>query len=418
MVSSSKQPGMTANKSILTQVMTLEGHEPYIVSSSDGGHVEYRHVSYIDYFPDGKQMISASRDKTIRRWDLREGKEIKEVREVCDDYDTGAAVVSRDGRLVATADWKLEIYEVQTGNVRTILDGVGPRPWISCVDISPDSTLVASGSDAGRAWVWSLDTGKVVAGPLECGDDFVGGLRFSEDSRKLAVISRWGIQSLQVWDIQAQKLDVTRETDTTNRLAASSPVFWTTKDKSIVAAFSLFGRNDTCTTIYEFDASTLETVGAPFKGHTDTIWGLALSLDCVLLASASDDNTIKLWSFESRQLLASFNVQVPNYIILSPDSCQLAYTTRKETKIYICNIPANILASIGLAKETSEPESSRLPKLLNSDATRRAVRRKPAISVISPVPRPFIDPPQPIFLGFLRKFLPSRMGTDQCSASQ
>jgi WD40 repeat protein len=86
MVSRSKQPGMTANRSILTPVMTLEGHEPYIVSSSNGGHVEYKDVSYISYFPDGKQMISASRDKTIRRWDLREGKEIKEVREVCDDY--------------------------------------------------------------------------------------------------------------------------------------------------------------------------------------------------------------------------------------------------------------------------------------------------------------------------------------------
>jgi hypothetical protein len=42
------------------------------------------------------------------------------------------------------------------------------------------------------------------------------------------------------------------------------------------------------------------------------------------------------------------------------------------------------------------------------------VRRKPAISVVSPAPRPLtatIDPPQPIFLGFLRKFLPSRMHT-------
>jgi hypothetical protein len=164
-------------------------------------------------------------------------------------------------------------------------------------------------------------------------------------------------------------------------------------------------------TIYEFDALTLKTVGSPFKGHTDTIWGLALSLDCVLLASASDDNTIKLWSFESRQVLASFDVQAPNSIILSPDSYQLAYTTRKETKIYVCNVPANILASIGLAKKTSEPESSRFPKLLDSDATRRAVRRKPAIAVVSPVPRPLIDHPQPVFLGFLRKFLPSRTDT-------
>jgi hypothetical protein len=55
-----------------------------------------------------------------------------------------------------------------------------------------------------------------------------------------------------------------------------------------------------------------------------------------------------------------------------------------------------------------------LHSLLQSDATRHAVRRKPAISVVSPAPRPLtatIDPPQPIFLGFLRKFLLSRMHT-------
>ncbi|KAG2751860.1 hypothetical protein P692DRAFT_20872094 [Suillus brevipes Sb2] len=46
-----------------------------------------------------------------------------------------------------------------------------------------------------------------------------------------------------------------------------------------------------------------------FKG---IITGLALSADYyVLLPSASDDDTIKLWSFESRQLLASFDVHAP-----------------------------------------------------------------------------------------------------------
>jgi WD40 repeat protein len=96
---------MTANNSILTLVMTLEGHEPYIVSLSDGGHVEYKDVSYIYYFPDGKQMISASRDKTIGRWDLREGKEIKKAREVYEN-DIIAVGVSRDGRwVVTTVNW-------------------------------------------------------------------------------------------------------------------------------------------------------------------------------------------------------------------------------------------------------------------------------------------------------------------------
>ncbi|KAG1859826.1 hypothetical protein F4604DRAFT_1957883 [Suillus subluteus] len=413
MASSSKRPGMAANKSVLTPVMILEGHEPFIITTIDGEHQdEIKWVLWISYFPTGKQMISGSGDGTIRRWDLREGKEIKEVREVCEE-PIFAVRVSRDGRWIVTAvscNGVLKVCEVETGIVRIFQDA----RWISCIkfDISTDSTLLAIGSLDGSAWIWSLDTGKLVTGPFKCSDGYADALRFSEDSRKLAVMSKRG-KCLQVWDVQAQKLEVTRENSTDPECSWSPlPVFWTTKDKSIIAALSF--TDDPCIrghmSIYEFDASTLKTVGDPFKGHTSTIWSLALSSGYVLLASASLDNTIKLWSFESRQLLASFDVQHPYFLTFSPDSCQLAYTTLDEPKIYVCDIPVNILASIGLAKEIDEPESSRLAELLNSDATRHTVRRKPPISVVSPVRRPLtvtIDHPQPIFLGFLRKFLPS-----------
>jgi WD40 repeat protein len=272
MVSSSKRPGTTANKSILTPVMTLEGHEPYIVSSSCGGHVEYKDVSYISYFPDGKQMISASRDKTIRRWDLREGKEIKEAREVYEN-DGRAVGVSRDSRWVVTAvGGMLKVCEVETGIIRIFHEDL--QVWIKCIDISADSTPVADGSIDGRALIWNLDTGKVVAGPLKCGDGYVCALRLLDDS--LAVMSNWGkrLQN-QVWDIEAQKLNVSREESAANN-GLPLPVCWTTKNKSIITVFS-FTSGDTATTIYELDASTLKAVGDSFKGHARVMTGLALS---------------------------------------------------------------------------------------------------------------------------------------------
>jgi WD40 repeat protein len=93
---------MAVKKSVLTPVMTLEGHEPYVFTMDNGDCGESKFVEYISYFPDGKQMISGSWDKTIRRWDLREGKEIKEAREVCEER-IFAVGVSRDGRWVVTA---------------------------------------------------------------------------------------------------------------------------------------------------------------------------------------------------------------------------------------------------------------------------------------------------------------------------
>jgi WD40 repeat protein len=337
MASSSIQVGATANESILTPVMNLEGHEPWTVSLLNGKHHEYKHVSYISYFPDSKQMISRSSDKTIRRWDLRKGKEIKEARAV---YECVQAVgLSRDGRWVvaAQAGETLKANELETGIERTFHDG----NWIDCIDISADSTLLAGGSYNCEVRIWNLDTGELVAGPFESSGGLVEALRFSEDSRKLAILSHLKERYLQVWDVHTQKLDVQKSTHYV--LGSNFPVFWTTKDKSIVTAFTL--TDDDPTMIYECDASTLKTVGAPFKGHTSTISCLALSSDCVLLASSSY-RTIKLWAFESRQLLASFNVKSPITLVLSPDSRQLACTCMDDTKIHIYDIPANILTSI------------------------------------------------------------------------
>ncbi|KAJ8590558.1 WD40 repeat-like protein [Rhizopogon salebrosus TDB-379] len=230
--------------------MTLRGHQGYISS--------------LDYFPDGKRMISGSRDKTSRQWDLQAGMELEEVRDTCDD-EVDVVAVSRDGQWVITTT--------------SDYDGAS----------------------------WNLDTGKFVAGPLSTGASRVSAVRFSQDSKKLAV-SMYG-DCLEVWD---------------------------------------------------FHASTLEPVGAPFERHIKVIFGLALSFDGALLASASD-NTIKFWAFESRQLLASFHVTDTYHLILSPTiSTQLAYVTYPrpygpgdDYEIAICNIPPDILSNIGTAQGQS-----------------------------------------------------------------
>ncbi|KAG2068340.1 hypothetical protein BDR04DRAFT_782576 [Suillus decipiens] len=104
-----------------------------------------------------------------------------------------------------------------------------------------------------------------------------------------------------------------------------APVFWTTKNESIVVAFTF--TDDRVDMICEFDASESipKTVRASSKGYTHVINGLALSPDCVLLASSSFDDTIKLWAFGSGQLLTSFDVKFPRTLVLSPNSRQLAY---------------------------------------------------------------------------------------------
>lgn len=395
-VSASIQHAAAAHNIVLNPIMTLEGHDKYIRS--------------ISYFPDGRRMISGSWDKTAWQWDLQVGKEIEEARNVC-ERGIWAVAVSRDGRWVITGGGglghgELKVIEVETGIVKQF---EGHSRGISCIDISADSKFLASGSWDRTTRIWSLRTGELVAGPFES-IDWVGGIRFSSDSKKIAVKTEAG-KCLEVWDVHTATLDV-RIGEFGEMPFTSAPVFWTHRNKTIVAAFTF--TLDDATTIYEFDALTLETVGAPFEAHTKIVRGLALSFDNTLLASAADDNTIKVWAFESRQLLASFNAQTPVTLILSPDSSQLAYTTGR--KIYICNTPPDILASVRCALEardgTSSDKNPRLNRLLNSHATRRppAVRRHQATSPVMSFNRPHKPPPeihaeQPVLLRYLCKIL-------------
>jgi len=340
--------------------MTLVGHERTFVYTAGGEQIEHNRTD-ISYFPDGQRMISGSGDKTVRLWDLRAGKEIREARIV---YEQGVreVAVSKDGRWIMTASgdntrpWGdegaamgLKAHEVKTGVVKTY---EGHSKVIGCIDISADSKLLASGSrdraGTGTVCVWSLETGKLVASPFKS-HCCAGVIQFSRDSRKLGV--KW--TSIEVWDIREQKLDVRKEDAfSLEAFASHVPMFWTTGDRTIVATFKSSDRQD-FNTIYEFDASTLQTVRTPFKGHTDAINCLALSSDCTLLVSGSWDHTVKLWAFESRQLLASFNLITEN-LILAPDARQIAYTqyytkdspSRGPPKICICDIPPDILVQI------------------------------------------------------------------------
>ncbi|KAG2116789.1 hypothetical protein DEU56DRAFT_984917 [Suillus clintonianus] len=389
-----------ATKSILNPVMTLKSHEQ-----------DFR-IRSISYFPDGQRMVSTCSDQTVRQWDLKAGKEIEEARRVCEKNEYAVAV-SRNGRWFVTAGGddktvELKACEVETGIVKEF---EGHSAQISCIDISADSTLLASGSDDKTTRIWNMETGKLVAGPFESVNE-VGAVGFSRDSKKFAANS-YTATYLEVWDIQKQKLDASTECNGKRAGAITyAPIVWTNKNKTILAAFSEPKDFET-KTIFEFDASTLETVGTPFQ-HTDLVTDLALSSDNTLLASSSWDHTINLWAFESRELLASFDVQNPGALVLSPDSRQLAYSSHDNSylenddepnvQVYICDIPPDVLAQA----RTSARKKSTLNDHLNSDATRRApsVRRRPPIPVTPMVQRlpPTMNPQQPISLRLRQLF--------------
>ena len=197
------------------------------------------------------------------------------------EQEVWAVAVSSDSRWVITGGedqdrddlGELKACEVGTRKMKKF---EGHSHAVICIDVSVDNNLLASGSLDGTARIWNLNTGKLVAGPFEYVASGVGAVRFSQDSKKLAVKSGHNGRCLEVWDIQEQKLDG-RVGKGSGGIMPDTPVFWTTNDRSIVAAFGFEDDSKDPTKIYEFDSLTLETVGAPFEGHTGKIRCLALS---------------------------------------------------------------------------------------------------------------------------------------------
>lgn len=78
-------------------------------------------------------------------------------------------------------------------------------------------------------------------------------------------------------------------------------------------------------TVLVWDTNTGQTLSL-LKGHTDSVWGVAMSLDGRLVASASADATVRLWAASSGYLLKTLSGHIGpvRAVALSADGHLLA----------------------------------------------------------------------------------------------
>ncbi|KAJ8683477.1 hypothetical protein QAD02_019269 [Eretmocerus hayati] len=106
------------------------------------------------------EILTASYDAKVRRYDIREGKLVTD----CMGEIITCASFTKDNRciLVSCADGLVKLIDKDTGELLGEYEGLQKSDFCIESSVNHDDTMILSGSKDGRIWAWNLITRKVV----------------------------------------------------------------------------------------------------------------------------------------------------------------------------------------------------------------------------------------------------------------
>jgi WD40 repeat protein len=322
-------------------VKTFEGHKKEVVS--------------IATFPDGKRIATASLDKTIRIWRLDDGAEM--MKWVMKQHvfalvllDNGKQVVSAEGELPDgddeddfhfdpndLLDWQLWVRDVESG--RVVAGPLeGHTSIVITLDISPDEKMLVSGSFDRTVMLWDTSTWQRKGQPIWCGSH-IRCIRFSRTGQ-LAVATA---EDIQIWDLDRREcLAQFKGHRDFNNIAVNVGLTWTRDDAHL---FSVLGNGDD-PVIRLWDTSTWKQAGDPWIGHDKdrAISHIILNPAGTLLASASHDCTVRLWRFHTGTEVVQFKHSDPVHRVAFSVDGRSIFSGGNDKKLSQWEIPEDVLA--------------------------------------------------------------------------
>jgi WD40 repeat protein len=245
------------------------------------GHTDW--VEGVVHLPGGRHILTCSVDSSLRLWDSETGTQIgKNWRDEEDNAGVRVMVLSSNGKTVASGHYggKVKLWNVETRKVIAKWEGhthlVGALCW------SGDGKQVLSGSWDGTARVWDVKSGKTVLA-IETGHDWVNAVVYSPDATKIATGGRVE-NALKIWDAKTGELFKTLKQDQQVWSLA-----WTSDGKKLISGTR---------SIRIFDTTSWQQI-AVLEGHTSFVNAICLSRNERFLASASVDQTARLWNLDT-----------------------------------------------------------------------------------------------------------------------
>lgn len=298
------------------------------VNASSGKHIgtpmegHKADICTVSLSPDGKRIVTASWDRTIRIWDVMTGKQIGNplighTSRVC------SASFSPDGAYIVSASWDrtLRVWDANTGALVRIM--YGHTGGVVSANFSHDGNKIVSASSDSTIRIWDFKSGMLTK-TLKGHNDRVTCASFSPDDKR--IVSASSDVSI-IWDFQLPLKHLCPEfhTDYVYRTVYSP-------NGKLIASASWDK------TVKIWDADTKKLLHT-LTGHTDRVVNAKFSPNGDQIVSASWDGSVRIWDVETGGLqnLSDDDGKVLN-ASFSSDGERVVYTVETDDKHSIIKI--------------------------------------------------------------------------------
>ncbi|MGW1198490.1 nSTAND1 domain-containing NTPase [Streptomyces sp. NPDC002536] len=308
-------------------------------------------VYLTSFSPDGHTLATASYDRTVRLWDLRDPAGPKPLGPPLTGHSSWltSAVFSPDGKTLASAgdDRSVRLWNVADPAHPTPLGSplMGGNGTVYLVAFSPDGHVLATADEDRTVRLWDLSDRlrpKPLGEPLTGHTAQVRSVAISRDGRLLA--AGGDDDTVLVWNIsdpaRPERLGppLTGHTGTVHSVAFSP-------DGRVLAT----GSDDKSIRLWDTgDPAHIAPLGTALIAHAAPVWSVNFGPDGLLLASAGADGTTRLWNVADPRRILQFGQPLAGSgggmftAVFSPDGHSLATGSDDGTAL-LWSLPADTL---------------------------------------------------------------------------